>query len=414
MERYLTPDDLDKALRRDVADGLTAVPKVLPPKWFYDERGSTLFEEITRLPEYYPTRRERAILIERAAEIATRQIAADYPDMAVRAVVADYERHLHLLPAGDRRLIAFLGGTIGNMPPAARIGFLGAVRASMASGDALLLGADLVKDTDRLVAAYDDAQGVTAEFNRNVLHVINRELGADFAAEEYEHVAIWDPANEWIEMRLRATTKQSVSIGQLDMRVDFAAGEELRTEISAKFRRDRMERELGMAGLAATSRTARYLCPSMLGWTPSRWMYCPALPAWLARSPVIHFPPSGSINGILSVRATTPRASRISSTAGSGAPLPHIGPMSSSRVPGHSCRILANKASAAAATLDGAYCRSLCPPATITMSGMGRHASWRSNSTSNGSWVPPGATNPVPPSPPMITCQPRSRAVPAA
>ena len=296
MERYLTPDDLDKALRRDVADGLSAVPKSLPPKWFYDERGSTLFEEITRLPEYYPTRRERAILVERAAEIAavtgaesllelgagsgektrllldalagtlhtyvpvdvsgdflavaTRQIAADYPDLAVRAVVADYERHLHLLPTGGRRLIAFLGGTIGNMPSAERIGFLGAVRASMTEGDSLLLGADLVKDVDRLVAAYDDAQGVTAEFNRNVLHVINRELDADFVPAAYEHIARWDPAHEWIEMRLRAAGRQSVSIGRLDLRVDFAAGEEMRTEISAKFRRDGLMRELDAAGLA--------------------------------------------------------------------------------------------------------------------------------------------------------------------
>jgi L-histidine Nalpha-methyltransferase len=296
VERYLTPDDLDKALRRDVTDGLTADPKSLPPKWFYDERGSTLFEEITRLPEYYPTRRERAILAERAAEIAaatgaesllelgagsgektrllldalagtlhtyvpvdvsgdflaaaTRQLATDYPDLAVRAVVADYERHLHLLPTGGRRLIAFLGGTIGNMPPAERIGFLGAVRASMTEEDTLLLGADLVKDADRLVAAYDDARGVTAEFNRNVLHVINRELDADFATDAYEHVARWDPVNEWIEMRLRTPSPQSVAIGQLDLRVDFAAGEELRTEISAKFRRDGLERELEAAGLA--------------------------------------------------------------------------------------------------------------------------------------------------------------------
>jgi L-histidine N-alpha-methyltransferase len=295
VERYLTPDDLDKALRRDVADGLSGMPKSLPPKWFYDERGSTLFEEITRLPEYYPTRRERAILVERAADIAaatgaesllelgagsgektrllldalagtlhtyvpvdvsgdflavaTRQLATDYPDLTVHAVVADYERHLHLLPAGGRRLIAFLGGTIGNMPPAERIGFLSAVRATMAGGDALLVGADLVKDEDRLVAAYDDAQGVTAEFNRNVLHVINRELGADFVTEAYEHVARWDPANEWIEMRLRSARRQSVSVAQLDLRVDFAAGEEMRTEISAKFRRDRLELELETAGL---------------------------------------------------------------------------------------------------------------------------------------------------------------------
>jgi L-histidine Nalpha-methyltransferase len=296
VERYLTPDDLDKALRRDVTDGLTAVPKSLPPKWFYDERGSTLFEEITRLPEYYPTRRERAILVERAAEIAavtgaesllelgagsgektrllldalagtlhtyvpvdvsgdflavaTEQLAADYPDLAVHAVVGDYERHLHLLPTGGRRLIAFLGGTIGNMPPAERVGFLGAVRASMTAGDTLLLGADLVKDVDRLVAAYADAHGVTAEFNRNVLHVINRELDADFVPEAYEHIARWDQANEWIEMRLRAAGRQSVSIGQLDLRVDFAAGEEMRTEISAKFRRNGLERELAGAGLA--------------------------------------------------------------------------------------------------------------------------------------------------------------------
>jgi L-histidine N-alpha-methyltransferase len=165
-------------------------------------------------------------------------------------VVADYERHLHLLPTGGRRLIAFLGGTIGNMPPAERIGFLGAVRASMTEGDALLLGADLVKDVDRLVAAYDDAQGVTAEFNRNVLHVINRELDADFAPDAYKHIARWDPANEWIEMRLRARGPQTVSIGQLDLRVDFAAGEEMRTEISAKFRRAGLERELDAAGLA--------------------------------------------------------------------------------------------------------------------------------------------------------------------
>jgi L-histidine Nalpha-methyltransferase len=299
VEHYLTPDDLDKALRQDVAEGLSALPKTLPPKWFYDERGSVLFEEITRLPEYYPTRRERAILIERAAEIAaatgadtllelgagsgektrllldalcgagaatlrtyvpvdvsgdfladaSRRIAADYTGLAVRGVVADYERHLHLLPSGGRRLIAFLGGTIGNMPPAARVGFLGAVRASMADDDALLLGADLVKDENRLIAAYDDPRGVTAEFNRNVLHVINRELAADFVPGAYEHVALWDRDNEWIEMRLRATGEQRVRVGQLDLTVEFAAGEELRTEISAKFRRDRLAAELGAAGL---------------------------------------------------------------------------------------------------------------------------------------------------------------------
>jgi dimethylhistidine N-methyltransferase len=297
VDRFLTADDLAKSLRADVRDGLAATPKTLPPKWFYDERGSALFEEITGLDEYYPTRREREILAARAPEIASAtgartllelgagsgektrllldalrgtlrsyvpvdvsgefleeaaaRIAADHPGLAVRPVTADYEQHLHLLPGGERRLIAFLGGTIGNMPPAERIGFLSGLRATMDDDDALLLGADLVKDERRLVAAYDDAAGVTAEFNRNVLHVINRELDADFAADAaaYEHVALWDPEREWIEMRLRSTRDQTVRIGGLDMRISFAAGEEMRTEISAKFRRERLAGELASAGL---------------------------------------------------------------------------------------------------------------------------------------------------------------------
>ncbi|KAB2342332.1 L-histidine N(alpha)-methyltransferase [Actinomadura rudentiformis] len=295
MDQYLTADDLAKTLRQDVREGLTGTPKTLPPKWFYDERGSALFEEITRLGEYYPTRREREILITRAPEIAavtgaetllelgagsgekTRlllaalsptlrsyvpvdvsgdflteaagQIAADHPGLTVRPVVADYEQHLHLLPGGDRRLIAFLGGTIGNMAPATRIGFLGGVRATMGPDDALLLGADLVKDEERLVRAYDDAAGVTAEFNRNVLRVINRELDADFVPESFEHVALWNAGDEWIEMRLRATRDQTVRVGGLDLEVAFAAGEEMRTEISAKFRPERLEAELDAAGL---------------------------------------------------------------------------------------------------------------------------------------------------------------------
>ncbi|WP_084264939.1 L-histidine N(alpha)-methyltransferase [Actinomadura macra] len=295
MDRFLTADDLAKTLRQDVREGLTGTPKTLPPKWFYDERGSALFEEITRLAEYYPTRREREILVARAPEIAaaTRArtllelgagsgektrllldaldgtlhsyipvdvsgdfleeaaagIAADHPDLVVRTVVADYEQHLHLLPAGERRLIAFLGGTIGNMPPAARVGFLGGLRATMGEGDFLLLGADLVKDTGRLVRAYDDAAGVTADFNRNVLRVINRELDADFDPSAFEHVARWDPAEEWIEMRLRSTRDQRVRVAGLDLDVSFAAGEEMRTEVSSKFRRERMESELAASGL---------------------------------------------------------------------------------------------------------------------------------------------------------------------
>ncbi|MCO5973311.1 L-histidine N(alpha)-methyltransferase [Actinoallomurus soli] len=295
MDRFLTPDDLGKALRRDVADGLSARPKTLPAKWFYDERGSELFEEITRLEEYYPTRREREILAGRAGEIAeatgavtlvelgagsgektrvlldalggtlrtyvpvdvsgdflahaAERIAADHPDLTVRPVVADYERHLALLPGGERRLIVFLGGTIGNMTPAERVSFLSALRATMNDGDALLLGADLVKDEGRLVRAYDDARGVTAEFNRNVLNVINRELGADFVPERFEHVAVWNAGDEWIEMRLRSTEPQVVHVPAVDLKVEFEAGEEMRTEISAKFRRDRIEAEAGAAGL---------------------------------------------------------------------------------------------------------------------------------------------------------------------
>lgn len=296
MDRFLTADDLAKTLRRDVREGLGGTPKTLPPKWFYDERGSALFEEITALEEYYPTRREREILTARAPEVAAATgartlvelgagsgektrlllnalhgtlrsyvpvdvsgdfleeaaagIAADHPGLAVRTVVADYEQHLHLLPSGERRLIAFLGGTIGNLPPAERAGFLGGLRATMADGDFLLLGADLVKDEGRLVRAYDDAAGVTAEFNRNVLRVINRDLGADFDVEAFEHVARWNPEEEWIEMRLRSVRDQTVRVAGLDLDVAFAAGEEMRTEVSAKFRRERLESELGSAGLA--------------------------------------------------------------------------------------------------------------------------------------------------------------------
>ncbi|MFD0903173.1 L-histidine N(alpha)-methyltransferase [Actinomadura sediminis] len=296
MDRFLTADDLAKSLRADVREGLTAVPKTLPPKWFYDERGSELFEEITALDEYYPTRREREILTARAPDIAAatgartllelgagsgektrllldalsgtlrtyipvdvsadfledaaRGIAADHPGLAVRPVAADYEQHLHLLPGGERTLVAFLGGTIGNMPPAARIGFLGGLRAVLGDDGFLLLGADLVKDPGRLVRAYDDAAGITAEFDKNVLRVLNRELDADFDPSAFEHVAHWNAAEEWIEMRLRSRRDQDVRIGGLDLDVPFAAGEEMRTEISAKFRRERLESELGAAGLA--------------------------------------------------------------------------------------------------------------------------------------------------------------------
>ncbi|WP_425547084.1 L-histidine N(alpha)-methyltransferase [Actinocorallia aurantiaca] len=292
IAHFLKPEELDEALRADVSAGLTSEPKTLPPKWFYDDRGSELFTEITRLEEYYPTRRERAILAARAGEIASvtgartlvelgagsgektrllldaldletyvpvdvsddylleaaEKIAAEYPELDVRPVAADYERHLSRIPGGPRKLVAFLGGTVGNMVPRERHRFLSAVRATLGPEDGLLLGADLVKDEKRLVRAYDDGQGVTAEFNRNVLRVINARLDADFVPEAFDHVAVWNAEDEWIEMRLRSRGRQEVRVGALDLTVRFADAEEMRTEISAKFRPERLESELEAAG----------------------------------------------------------------------------------------------------------------------------------------------------------------------
>ncbi len=291
------PDRYRQELRADARAGLTATPKTLPPKYFYDERGSMLFDEITRLPEYYPTRAETSILRSYAAEIAelsrceslvelgsgtstktglllralldrgtlrefipldvdsavltdaARLLAAQYPSLWLAPVVGDFEHDLHAIPPGGRRMIAFLGSTIGNLEPRARAGLLAEVASTLGAGDTFLLGTDLVKDVGRLLRAYDDAAGVTAEFNRNVLHVVNRELGADFKPDRFDHVALWDAENEWIEMRLRSVGDQRVTIRDLHLSVDFAAGEELRTEISAKFRRDGIRAELTAAGL---------------------------------------------------------------------------------------------------------------------------------------------------------------------
>jgi L-histidine N-alpha-methyltransferase len=285
-------------LRADARAGLTASPKVLPPKWFYDEEGCRLFDEITRLPEYYPTRTERVILARRAGDIAARTsadtlvelgsgtsektrlllealsahgslrrfvpfdvseptlrdaaraIELEYPGVDVHAVVGDFERHLDRLPRGGTRLVAFLGSTIGNLDPDGRARFYGDIAAGLARDDALLLGTDLVKEARRLEAAYDDSAGVTAAFNRNVLSVLNRELAADFAPERFAHIARWNPAEEWIEMRLRSQGAQTVRARELDLQVEFADGEEMRTEISAKFRRERVEAELAAAGLS--------------------------------------------------------------------------------------------------------------------------------------------------------------------
>ena len=292
----LVPEDLRADLEADARAGLTATPKWLPPKYFYDDHGSRLFEEITRLPEYYPTRAEHALLQAHAGEIAeaagnpvlielgsgssekTRllldamterelhsyipidvsagalreamvRLRRDYPGTDIVGAVADFDRHMHLLPVPAPRTIALLGGTIGNYPPAQRTTFLTGLTDAMLPGETFLLGIDLVKSPARLVAAYDDAAGVTAEFNRNVLRVLNRELGGDFDPTDFEHVAVWDETNEWIEMRLRARRAVSARLAAIDLIVDFVAGEEMRTEISAKFRRERIVPELAQVGL---------------------------------------------------------------------------------------------------------------------------------------------------------------------
>ncbi|QQQ73792.1 L-histidine N(alpha)-methyltransferase [Saccharothrix sp. 6-C] len=298
LDVHLTPEDAAIALRAEARAGLTARPKWVSPKWFYDAVGSDLFEEITRLPEYYPTRAEREILVARAAEIASltgahslvelgsgssektrlllsalrshgtlqefvpldvspsalteaaRAILAAYPGLRVHGVVGDFTEHLGLLPGAPPRVVAFLGGTIGNLIPEERDKFFASVRDVLEAGEWLLLGTDLVKDPDVLVRAYDDSQGVTAEFNRNVLRVINRTLDADFDPADFEHVALWNAEEEWIEMRLRALRPVKAHVAALSLDVEFAEGEELRTEVSAKFRREGVTRELTAAGFA--------------------------------------------------------------------------------------------------------------------------------------------------------------------
>ncbi|MFD3806637.1 L-histidine N(alpha)-methyltransferase [Streptomyces sp. NPDC058611] len=297
LTRTLDENAAEAALRTDVRHGLTGTPKALPPKWFYDARGSELFEEITRLPEYYPTRAEREILLERAGEIASasgartlvelgsgssektrhlieampgldtyvpvdvsesalrgaaESLLEEHPRLRVHALLADFTRALRLPESPGPRLVVFLGGTIGNLLPPERALFLASVRAMLSPGDALLMGTDLVKDEAVLVAAYDDGQGVTAEFNKNVLSVVNRELNADFHTADFEHVAVWNREQEWIEMRLRARSDLLVKIRALDLVVPFTAGEEILTEISAKFRQEGVRKELGAVGLELT------------------------------------------------------------------------------------------------------------------------------------------------------------------
>lgn len=281
----------------EVRMGLSAPFKELPPKYFYDERGSQLFEQITELPEYYPTRAERAILSARAAEIVdaagtsilielgsgsaaktrclfdamrdassleayvpvdiseeiTRDTAVrligEYDGLRVHGVVCDYETHLERIPREPGGLIAFLGGTIGNFHPQVRRSFLARIASLMYREDRFLLGTDLVKDRARLEAAYNDSAGITSEFNKNVLHVLNRELGADFVPPDFKHRAFWDEINSWMDIRLRSLTEQTVTIPAIEMKVEFAEAEEMRTEISAKFTRDQLEAIYCEAGL---------------------------------------------------------------------------------------------------------------------------------------------------------------------
>jgi L-histidine N-alpha-methyltransferase len=297
VHTYLAAAD-ERALADDVLDGLTRPFKELPPKHFYDARGAELFDRICDLPEYYPTRTERSILQARAGEIVELTGAAEivelgsgtaaktrilldamqeagtlrryvpldvteqmiletaaalveeYPGLLVHGIVGDFERHLQHLPEPlGPRLVAFLGGTIGNFTPGSRRRFLRGLAKAMGPDDHLLLGTDLVKDPDVLEAAYDDDEGVTAEFNRNVLHVVNRELDADFDVGAFDHVAFFDREREWIEMRLRAASRQHVHIGALGLDIEFEPREELRTEISAKFTCERLQGDLAAAGL---------------------------------------------------------------------------------------------------------------------------------------------------------------------
>ncbi|KRE54529.1 L-histidine N(alpha)-methyltransferase [Phycicoccus sp. Soil748] len=324
---HLPEDFSERSLAQDVRAGLTSSPKTLPPKWFYDKVGSELYEEITRLPEYYPFAAEREILLDHAAEIvgaascrhlvelgsgssektralieavlattpegeqaayraidvsdsalhaAADDLAARYPTLDIETVRADFEHGLAQALAVDEgevfggRLVVFLGGTIGNQAPDQRAHFLTTLRSDLRAGDAFLLGADLVKSPDVLLPAYDDAAGVTAAFNLNVLEVVNSRLGADFDAADFRHVAVWDAEHAWIEMRLEAVRDVHVRIADLDLEVDFAAGEQLRTEISAKFTRERLQAEFEQAGFAAagwwTDRANRF---SGSLWTPA-------------------------------------------------------------------------------------------------------------------------------------------------
>ncbi|MBM3676602.1 MAG: L-histidine N(alpha)-methyltransferase [Actinobacteria bacterium] len=318
MDRVFADDDRRSALHDETFWSLRETPKQLSPKWLYDHEGSLLFDRITRLPEYYPFRAERSIILERAAEIAgataaetlvelgsgtsekTRllldalvaagtlrrfvpldvseeilrssaaAIAERYPELAVHAIVGDFERHLAAIPPGRNRLVAFLGSTIGNLHPEGRLRFLARVAAILDEGDTLLLGVDLVKPADRLRAAYDDALGLTERFIRNGLTAVDRELGSSFSSAPLDYEATWDPVRSWMDISFRAREAIRIPVPVLEVEVELAADEQLRMEVSTKFTRAAVEEELTAAGLRPTA-----------WWTdgPGDFALCLAVPA---------------------------------------------------------------------------------------------------------------------------------------
>jgi dimethylhistidine N-methyltransferase len=311
LEHRLPPDHYQAGLRADVLAGLAEPPRTLSPKWFYDERGSELFEQITALPEYYLTRAEYEILTAHASEIAAltgahtlvelgsgssrktrllldsltvagtleryvpvdvsaaaltaagEALCREYPGLRVAATVADFEEDLALAEDDPSpRMLAFLGSTLGNFDPEQRRGLYAAFHRALGEDDMLLLGADLVKSPEVLVPAYNDGMGITEAFNKNVLSVLNRELDADFDLRGFDHRAVWNEQEERIEMRLRSRGAQNVKVRALDLVVDFAPEEELRTELSCKFRREGLTAELERGGFDVrhwwTDRSGRF------------------------------------------------------------------------------------------------------------------------------------------------------------
>jgi L-histidine N-alpha-methyltransferase len=297
VERVFADDDRRAALLDETFWGLRETPKQLSPKWLYDERGSILFDEITRLHEYYPFRRERSILRERAGEIAAltgadtlvelgsgtsektrilldalegqgtlrrfvpldvseeilessaRAIAERHPEVEVHAVVGDFERNLNAIPSDGGRLVAFLGSTIGNLYPVRRRALLEAMARELSRDDFLLIGVDLVKDPRRIEAAYNDDRGITEAFIRNALRVLDRELGSAFGDAQWTYDAPFDPSWSWVDLGLRSIGHQVVAVPELDVEVAFADGEKLRMEVSTKFTRAGLVADLGGAGL---------------------------------------------------------------------------------------------------------------------------------------------------------------------